>query len=246
MGKIASRSKSSATQHAFAQVASPPVARRQAPSRSGAMRDFPGSSATRSEFAPLLRAARDNGMFSMLSELDAEILFSFCHFGFVESGVQLFSVGDLAEYMLFIIDGRANVNCSSSDDEVLRVGTVGTGAIIGESAITSISQRNASVTTASRCAFGYLHYGDFNRLRIAHPETALRFLIMLFSQMNGRMRAMVKQLTEANQVRVAAETSMELLSKVLFDRRIGASRPAFDASPRVERRRRNPRNGDGV
>jgi CRP-like cAMP-binding protein len=241
MGKIAGKSKSSLTQHAFAQFDSPPVERRQTLSRSDAGRDFPGSPASRSEFAPLLRAARDHGMFSMLSEADAEILFSYCQFGFAESGIQLFSVGDLAEYMLFIIEGRANVDCSCSDNEVLRVGTVGTGAIIGESAITSISQRNASVVTASRCALGFLHYGDFNRLRIAHPETALRFLIMLFSQMNARMRAMVKQLTEANQVRIAAETSLDLLSKVLFDRRVGAPGQAADASPQLDRRRKSLR-----
>lgn len=241
MGKIAGKSKSSPTQRASAPVESPPAEQQPALLRSAAIRGFPGSPAARSEFAPLLRAARDHGMFSMLSEADAEILFSYCQFGFVESGIQLFSVGDLAEYMLFIIEGRANVDCSSSDDQVLRVGTVGTGAIIGESAITSISQRNASVVTASRCALGYLHYGDFNRLRIVHPETALRFLIMLFSQMNGRMRAMVKQLTEANQVRVAAETSLELLSKVLFDRRVGAPDPEADGRPRTERRRAGPR-----
>jgi len=246
MGKIAGKSKTGATQHAFAHAELPPAGRRPLLLRPDSSRYFPGSPATRTEFAPLLRAARDHGMFSMLSEADAEILFSYCQFGFVESGIQLFSVGDLAEYMLFIIEGRANVDCSCSDEQVLRVGTVGIGAIIGESAITSISQRNASVVTATRCALGFLHYGDFNRLRIAHPETALRFLIMLFSQMNARMRAMVKQLTEANQVRIAAETSLELLSKVLFDRRVGAPHPSADASPPVERRRKALRSAGGA
>ena len=214
--------------------------------RSESTRNWPGSPVTQSTFASLLRTARNNGMFGTLNESDAEIIFSYCHFGFVEHGVQLFSVGDLAEYMLFIVDGRVNVLCSGSDDQVLRVGTVGMGAIIGESAITAISQRNASVVTASRCALGYLAHEDFHRICVAHPETALRFLIMMFNQMSGRMRAMVNKLTEANEVRLAAEMSLELLSKVLFDRRIGAPRQTAGGSFQVERRGKKPRIGEGV
>ena len=246
MGNAVKNSAGGQIQRAFAHVEPLPDKRQPALLRSSSTGSLPGSAVPQSTFAPLLRSARSNGMFSMLSEADAEILFSFCHFGFVEPGIELFRVDDLAEYMLFIIEGRMNVFCNSSDNQVLRVGTVGIGAIIGESAITSISQRNASVVTVSRCALGYLHHEDFNRLRAAHAETALRFLIMMFGQINGRMRAMVSQLTEANQVRSAAETSLALLSKVLFDRRIGTLHRTLRESPRVERRGKNSRSVDGA
>jgi len=207
--------------------------------RSDAVRNLPGSTVLESTFAPLLRTAHSNGMFSRLSESDAKIVFSFCHFGFVDHDVCLFKAGDQAEYMLFVVDGRVNVSCNRSDNQVMQVGTAGIGAILGESAVTSISQRTASAITASRCALGYLYYEDFHRLCLAHPKIALDFLIMMFDQMSGRMRAMVKQLTEASEVRLAAETSLGLLSKVLFDRRIGAPRPTGDGAPQVERRSKN-------
>lgn len=200
--------------------------------RSASARSLPGSAVTQSYLAPLLQVARRNGMFSSLSDSDAEIVLSFCHFSFVGNDVQLFAAGDQADYMLFIADGRVNVTCKSADNQVLRVGTASIGAILGESAITSISQRTSSVTTASLCALGYLYYDDFDRMCIAHPETALRFLIMMFNQMSGRMRSMINMLTEANQM----HSSLELLSKVLFDRRIGAPRQAADGAEQVERR----------
>lgn len=204
--------------------------------RTDSTRALPGSAVTQANVVPLLQAARNNGMFSLLSESDVEIVLSICHFSFVEKDVQLFGVGDQADYLLFIVDGRVNVWCNSTDNQALHVGTASIGAILGESAITSISQRSASVTTVSRCALGYLFYEDFNRLCISHPESALRFLVMMFNQVAERMRAMVSQLTEASQVRAAAQMSLELLSKVLFDRRIGAVRPAVDGIPQAERR----------
>jgi CRP-like cAMP-binding protein len=224
MDNTTKQSAASVNQHSSAEIASPPTGQKPALLRSDSTRNLPGSIVTQSTFASLLRAARNNGMFSTLSESDAEIVFSFCHFGFVDHDVQLFSVGDQAEYLLFIAEGRVNVLCNSSGSQMLRIGTAGIGAILGESAITSISQRTASVVTASRCAFGYLYYDDFNRLCIAHPEIALRFLIMMFNQMSGRMRAMINQLSEASQVRVAAEGSLELLSKALIGRPTGTPR----------------------
>lgn len=208
--------------------------------QAGLTRNLPGSPVIRSNLPPLLRIARSNGMFSSLSESDIDIVLSFCQFSFVEDDVRLFSAGDRADYLLFVADGRVDVTCTTTDHQVLRVGTVGVGAILGESSITSISPRAASVTTASRCALGYLHHQDFNRLCVAHPETALRFLIMLFDQMNGRMRAMVNQLTNTSRVRSAAELSMEVLSRVLFDRRVGAPRQAVDGMPQAERRGKKP------
>lgn len=50
--------------------------------------------------------------------------------------------------------------------------------------------------------------------------------------MSGRMRAVVKQVTEANQVHSAAQASLELLSKVLFDRRLDTPREEVYAIPR--------------
>jgi len=176
-------------------------------------------------------------MFASLSDADVDIVLSVCHFVFVEKDVQLFSVGDQADHLLFIVDGRVNVWCNSTDKQVMNVGMAGIGAILGESAITSISQRSASVTTASRCVLGYLFYDDFKRLCITHSEIALRFLVMMFNQVSERMRSMVRQLTEGSQVRAAAQTSLELLSKVLFDRRVGAPRQTIDGVLQVERRR---------
>lgn len=142
---------------------------------------LPGTAATQDTFAPLLRAARSNGLFSSLSDSDAETVFSFCLFSFVEQDVQLIAEGDHADYLLFIADGRVNVTCNSSDNQVLRVGTASIGAMLGESAISAIGPRSASVATASRCALGYLYHMDFKRLCVAHPETALRFVIMVLS-----------------------------------------------------------------
>jgi CRP-like cAMP-binding protein len=201
---------------------------------------LPGSAVSRAAVEPLLQSARRNGLFSMLSESDAEIVFSVCHFSFVEKDVQLFGVGDRADYLLFIADGRVDVWCSSANRQVLHVGMASTGAILGESAITVIGQRSAAVTTAARCALGYLLHEDFNRLWTTHPETALRFLVMMFNEVTKRMHAMVKQLTEATQVQAAAKTSQELLSRVLFDRRVGAPRPPGDGAPPAERRQ-NPK-----
>jgi CRP-like cAMP-binding protein len=187
---------------------------------------LPGMPATLSTFAPLLQAARGNGLFSSLGDADAQILFSFCHFSFVEKDVKLIAEGDRADYLLFIADGRVDVVCDGADGQVLRVGTASVGAMLGETAITAVGQRSASVATASRCALGFLYHEDFKRLCAAHPDCALRFLIMMFNQMSGRMRAVAKQLTEANQVRSAAQTSLDLLSKVLLDRRVEAPNQA--------------------
>lgn len=236
MDSDSTKSVTSLNQRSSAGIPAVSVDRQSARARADSTRTLPGSVVTQATFAPLLQAARSNGMFSLLSESDAEIVFSICHFSFVEKDVQLFGVGDQADYLLFIADGRVNVWCNSTDNQVLHVGMASIGAILGESAITSISQRSASVTTASRCALGYLFYEDFNRLCITNPESALRFLIMMFNQVTERMRAMVNQLTEANQVRAAAQTSLELLSKVLFDRRIGAPRQVVDGIPQADRR----------
>lgn len=199
-------------------------------------RTAPGSPVSQAALAPLLQTARKNGLFGMLSEAEVEAVFSACHFSFVEKDVQLFAVGDRADYLLFIADGCVNVWCNSSDGRVLHVGMASTGSILGESAITLIGQRSASVTTAARSALGFLYYEDFNRLWITHPETALHFLVMMFNEVTKRMHAMVKQLTEAHQVQAAAQTSQELLSRVLFDRRIGAPLPAAGGTPQPERR----------
>ena len=206
------------------------------PGSTAAARAVPGDAVDRNGIAPLLQSARKNGLFSMLSEADAEIVFSICHFSFVERDVRLFGAGDRADYLLFIADGRVDVWCESSDHQSLHVGMASTGAILGESAITLIGQRSASVTTASRCALGFLFHEDFARLWNTHPETALRFLVMMFNEVTKRMHSMVKKLTEANQVQAAARTSQFLLSKVLYDRRTGAPRPAADGSPAPERR----------
>jgi CRP-like cAMP-binding protein len=199
-------------------------------------RPLPGSAVTQAAIAPLLRSARKNGLFGMLNDLDAEIVFSICHFSFVEKDVQLFRVGDRADYLLFIADGRVNVWCEGIGHQTLHVGMASEGAVLGESAITLIGQRSASVSTASRCALGFLFHDDFSRLWGTHPETALRFLVMMFNEVTKRMHAMVKQLTVANQVQAAAKRSQELLSRVLFDRRIGAPRPAESGTPPAERR----------
>lgn len=236
MDSDSTKSATSLNQPSPAGIPAVPPDRQSARARADSTRTLPGSAVTQAAFAPLLQAARSNGMFSSLSESDVEIVFSICRYSFVEKDVQLFGVGDQADYLLFIADGRVNVWCKSSDNQVLHVGMASIGAILGESAITSISQRSASVTTASRCALGYLYYEDFDRLCITHPEIALRFLIMMFNQTTERMRAMVNQLTEASQVRAAAQTSLELLSKVLFDRRIGAPRGGVDGIPQADRR----------
>ncbi len=207
-----------------AEIASPTAEKKPALQRSSSTRNLPGSILPQSTFAPLLRAARSNGMFSTLSESDAEIVFSLCHFGFVDHDVQLFNLGDQAEYLLFIAEGRVNVLCNASGGKMQLIGTAGIGAILGESAITSISQRTAAIVTASRCALGYLYYDDFNHLCSAHPEVALRFMIMMFNQTSGRMRSMINQLTQVSQVRAAAEASLELLSKALLDARAGTPR----------------------
>lgn len=211
-------------QSSSAAIASPPAEKAPALLRSNSTRNLPGSIVPQSTFAPLLRAARNNGMFSTLSESDAEIVFSLCHFGFVDHDVRLFNLGDQAEYLLFIAEGRVNVLCNSAGGRMQLIGTAGIGAILGESAITSISQRTAAVVTATRCALGYLYYDDFNRLCSAHPEVALRFMIMMFNQTSGRMRSMINQLTQVSEVRAAAETSLELLSKALIDARTGVPR----------------------
>ena len=228
-----------------AAIPAQPPGPKRVPVHAGSTRNVFGAPVTQGNLVPLLRAARSNGLFSSLSAPDAEMVLSFCHFNFVEKDDRLFEAGDQADYLLFIVDGRVMLTCNTVDRQVLRVGTAGIGAILGESAITSISQRAASATTASRCVLDYLFYKDFSRLCTAHPEVALRFLIMMFDQTNGRMRAMTKQLTEtAIHARSMAETTMELLSKVLFDRRTGAPRETADGTPAIERRDRNQADTD--
>jgi CRP-like cAMP-binding protein len=224
MDNTTKHSATSPDQYPSAEIASLPAEKKPALLRSDSRRNLPGSIVSQGTFASLLRAARNNGMFSTLSESDAELVFSLCHFGFVDHDVRLFNLGDQAEYLLFIAEGRVNVLCPASGGKMQLIGTAGIGAILGESAITTISQRTAAVVTATRCALGYLYYDDFNRLCSAHPEVALRFMIMMFNQTSGRMRSMINQLIQVSQVRAAAETSLELLSKALGDGRGGAPR----------------------
>ncbi|MBI4291459.1 MAG: hypothetical protein HY661_08275 [Betaproteobacteria bacterium] len=49
-------------------------------------------------------------------------------------------------------------------------------------------------------------------------------MVMILGQMSACMRAVVKQMTEAHQVRSAAQASLEVLSKVLFGRRLDTPR----------------------
>ena len=180
---------------------------------------FPSISLTHDDFAPMAQGARSNGLFRGLTDADAETVLSYCRYCVVNSGVTIIEEGTQADFMMFVAEGQLNVTRTDPVGQKVSLGTVSIGAILGESAITDRAVRFASVQTATRCAVGVLYRDAFRRMSIAHPETALALVTSLFNQTNQRLRNVAEQLVKSVAVRSAAEQTVELLSKVLFDRR---------------------------
>lgn len=180
---------------------------------------FPSISLTHDDFTPMAHAARANGLFRGLTDADAETVLSYCRFCVVDEGVRIIEEGTPADFMMFVAEGQLSVSRTSPSGDQVSLGNVSIGAILGESAITDRAVRFASVESVSRCAVGVLYRDAFQRMSVAHPETALALVTCLFNQTNQRLRNVAEQLVKSVAVRSAAEQTVELLSKVLFDRR---------------------------
>lgn len=131
----------------------------------------------------------------------------------------LFRQGDVADSMYVISEGEVQVVARTAGDDVVPLGLLGAGAVLGELSLIDHGVRSASALVTRPTTGLRLTRGAFQMLRAARKPVSAALLAHLAAMTCARIRVRVGDLVAA------------------LD---GAPAPAFAVTPEVDRRRWHP------
>lgn len=134
------------------------------------------------------------GLLGGLSEPDRRVVLASAHRRRFAAGEIVFHEHDLADTLHFVAEGHLAARRSTPDGSTVTFSVLGPGDAFGEMAMLSAQPRRTSTVLALEPAVTLsLGFGEFDRLRAAHPAVE-RLLVDLLAQ---RVRRLSDHLLEA-------------------------------------------------
>jgi len=110
-----------------------------------------------------------------------------------KSGQVIFTQGDSADYLYFVLDGGVSIQFKPDDGPVLTVSEVEQGGVFGWSSALGSSSYTSSAVCTEGGIFIRLEGEDLKNLCQEHPETGILILNRLAGVIAQRLRGTHKQ-----------------------------------------------------
>ena len=147
----------------------------------------------KSELLPLLDkflGSADSGQLDRLSRCFSEQTLG--------SGENLFTAGDAADRIYFILDGKVAVHHPSGfGDKTQVVAILSGGSVVGESALGTVNTRKATVVAAEQTRLAYALARDLDGLAEEEPVLMLKLTTRLLAITSIRLRKSSERLALA-------------------------------------------------
>ncbi|WP_027580923.1 SulP family inorganic anion transporter [Bradyrhizobium sp. Ai1a-2] len=121
------------------------------------------------------------------SEREAGALMRYCERVEVDAGETIVRVGDAADSMHFILDGRVGVMVAADDGRPTRVRSLGRYTTVGEMGLVSQTRRSATIQAEVASVLYVLNTHQFEALRDADPALSHKLLTYFVSIMAERL-----------------------------------------------------------
>jgi CRP-like cAMP-binding protein len=131
--------------------------------------------------------------------------------GLLDSGViveyereeRIFSQGDPADTVMWIVEGRVRLSKGSVGGRDAIIGTLGVGAFLGEEAVAGRPAMLETATTMTPCKLRVFDKGEMQRLLRKDGEVARKFAAHLLSRRIRLEADLADQLTNPSELRLA-------------------------------------------
>ena len=131
--------------------------------------------------------------------------------GLLDSGViveyereeRIFSQGDPADTVMWIVEGRVRLSKGSVGGRDAIIGTLGVGAFLGEEAVAGRAAMLETATTMTSCKLRVFDKGEMQRLLRKDGEVARKFAAHLLSRRIRLEADLADQLTNPSELRLA-------------------------------------------
>jgi len=121
------------------------------------------------------------------SEDDAEELIRHCQRLEVEAGDIIARVGDDADSMLFIVDGRIGIMMADDEGHFTRLRSLGRYTTIGEMGLVAHAPRSATIQAETSSVLYVLNRQQFEAIKAEHPELSYKLLTYFVSVLAERL-----------------------------------------------------------
>ncbi|MBN8989307.1 MAG: SLC26A/SulP transporter family protein [Rhizobiales bacterium] len=121
------------------------------------------------------------------SEDDAEELIRHCQRLEVEAGDIIARVGDDADSMLFIVDGRIGIMMADEEGHFTRLRSLGRYTTIGEMGLVAHAPRSATIQAETSSVLYVLNRQQFEAIKAEHPELSYKLLTYFVSVLAERL-----------------------------------------------------------
>jgi len=147
------------------------------------------------ELRPALRSDKPTAPIGGL--LDAGVIVEY------EREERVFSQGDPADTVMWIVEGRVRLSKGSIGGRDAIIGTLGTGAFLGEEAVAGRAAMLETATTMTNCKLRVFDKVEMQRLLRKDGEVARKFAAHLLSRRIRLEADLADQLTNPSELRLA-------------------------------------------
>jgi CRP/FNR family transcriptional regulator, cyclic AMP receptor protein len=105
-------------------------------------------------------------------------------------GTELVHQGDLGEYLVILLTGRADVHAADATGLMRRVATVGPGAVLGDMAMIDHRERKTTCVAADPVDMVVLTTQAYKDILLTAPRLGNKLLMVLLHAMSERLHAL--------------------------------------------------------
>jgi CRP-like cAMP-binding protein len=152
-------------------------------------------------FADLILALVGHSQFSAdLSREDVATLCSYLKMFRVKEGHVLISEGDIGDFMLFVLEGKADIYKTNSAGELQHMSTVLPGRTVGEMSMIDGEPRFATCVASTDMTCGVFTRADASQIISRDPALSAKFLVRLVTLLSQRFRHTSAMLLRAHKM----------------------------------------------
>jgi SulP family sulfate permease len=118
---------------------------------------------------------------------EATALMHYCQRVEVDAGETIVRAGEVADSMLFILDGRVGIMVAADEDRTTRVRSLGRYTTIGEMGLVAQARRSATIQAEIASVLYVLNTHQFEAIKADNPELSHKLLTYFVSIMAERL-----------------------------------------------------------
>ncbi len=138
----------------------------------------------------------DVPIFSGFDAAERIALEKFMFFNRVAAGELVFKEGDKGDFVCFVASGVLEVSKLNRQGQVVVITTLGKGSSLGEMSLIDQLTRSATVKAKTTASMVVMTRKGFDMVLKMHPETGIKILKGIASQLSINLRSTSDRLTE--------------------------------------------------